>query len=168
MVHVYTGNGKGKTTAALGVALRMLGHKKRVCIIQFMKNNPEYGEIRFFDEIEGIDIFQFGTKKHVKPEQPSAEDAVEAQSAFSLANEVLEANRYHLVIVDEINIAVAWGLIDLADQKRLMEITTKSELIMTGRSAHPDIIEMADLVTEMKEIKHYYQKNVKARKGIEF
>lgn len=168
MIHIYTGDGKGKSTAAFGVAIRMLGHKKKVALIQFMKKNPDYGEIRFFEKMDGIEVFQFGTNKLIEPGQPSVEDVVEAREALSIVFRLLNENRHNLIIIDEINVAVAWGLIELSEQKKIFSVATKADIIMTGRSAHPDIIEMADLVTEMKEIKHYYKKNIKAKKGIEF
>ena len=168
MIQIYTGNGKGKTTASLGVTIRMLGYGKRVCLIQFMKKNDKYGEIQFLKDQENIDIFQFGTDKLIEPGNPSAIDLDQAQEALAKAREVLKNGKYSLVVLDEINVAVAWGLIDLGDQLKLFDIKTKAEVIMTGRNAHPQIMERADLVTEMKEIKHYYQKGEKARKGIEF
>ncbi|MBW6516526.1 MAG: cob(I)yrinic acid a,c-diamide adenosyltransferase [Candidatus Cloacimonetes bacterium] len=168
MVQIYTGDGKGKTTAALGSIARMLGYGKRVCLIQFMKKNISYGEIRFYEKIELIDIFQFGTDKLIEPGHPSVIDFDEAQAALTKAREAINSNQYNLIVLDEINVAVAWGLIDLGDQIKLLDIKTQSEIIMTGRSAHPQIIEKADLVTEMKEVKHYYPKGVKARKGFEF
>lgn len=179
MVHVYTGDGKGKTTAALGSIVRMLGYGKDVCLIQFMKKDVKYGEITFLKWLRElqlnkgkaynkVDIFQFGTDKLIEPGNPSAIDLDQAQEAIAKALSVLAKNRYSLIVLDEINVAVAWGLIDLADQLKLFDIKTQAEIIMTGRSAHPHIIERADLVTEMKEMKHYYQKGIKARKGIEY
>ncbi len=168
MVHVYTGNGKGKTTASFGVAIRMLGHGKKVCLIQFMKKNYEYGEINFFSKIDNIDVFQYGSDKLVEPGKPSRHDIQEAHDAMAKVMDVISGDRYDLVIADEINVAVAWGLLSLEEQKKVFQINDKPELIMTGRAAHPDIIEQADLVTEMKELKHYYQAGIIARKGIEF
>ncbi len=168
MIQIYTGDGKGKTTAALGMIIRMLGYGKKVCLIQFMKKNCTYGEIRFLGKNEQVDIFQYGTDKLIEPGKPAAIDLDQAQEALTKAREVIISNKYSLVVLDEINVAVAWGLIDLNDQLKLFDIKTKAEIIMTGRSAHPQIIERADLVTEMKEIKHYYQQGIKARKGFEF
>lgn len=168
MIHVYTGDGKGKTTAALGIIIRMLGYGKRVCLIQFMKKNVNYGEITFLKVIDKIDIYQFGTDKLIEPGKPSAIDLEQAQEALAKSFEAIKSNKYHLVVLDEINVAQAWGLIDLGDQLKLLECGSKAEVIMTGRAAHPQIIDRADLVTEMKEIKHYYQKGIKARKGIEY
>jgi cob(I)alamin adenosyltransferase len=168
MIQIYTGNGKGKTTAALGVALRMLGYGKKVCLIQFMKKNVKYGEILFLKESDKVDIYQFGTDKLIEPGNPSVVDLTEAQAAIAKASEVIRKDRHDLIILDEINVAQAWGLIDLSEQLQLFEIKTSAEIIMTGRSAHPQVMEKAALVTEMKEIKHYYQNGIKARKGIEF
>jgi cob(I)alamin adenosyltransferase len=168
MIHIYTGDGKGKTTASFGIAIRMLGHGKKVCLIQFMKKNYEYGEILFFSKIENIDIYQFGSDKLIEPNNPTQADIEEAHGALQQVFLALQDEKYDIIIVDEINVAVAWGLIDLEDQKRIFAIKTKAEVIMTGRYAHPEVIAMADLVTEMKEIKHYFQKNIQARKGIEY
>lgn len=168
MVHVNTGNGKGKTTAAFGTAIRMLGHGGKVCLIQFMKKNYEYGEINFFSGTDNIDVFQFGSDKLIEPGNSSEYDKNEARKAMAQVLEALQGGDYDLVIADEINVAVAWGLLSLEEQRQVFEIENKPELIMTGRNAHPDIIEQADLVTEMKEVKHYYQAGIMARKGIEF
>ncbi len=168
MIQIYTGNGKGKTTAALGAISRMLGYGKSVCLIQFMKKDTKYGEINFFKEIDNIDIYQFGTDKLIEPGKPSAIDLDQAQAALSKAYETIRKDRYQLIVLDEINVAVAWGLIDLKEQLKIFDIKTRAEIIMTGRLAHPQAIEKADLVTEMKEIKHYYQKGIKARKGYEY
>lgn len=168
MIHIYTGNGKGKTTASFGVAVRMLGHGKKVCLIQFMKKNYEYGEIHFFSKQDNIDLFQFGSDKLIEPGKPAEHDIKEASDAYKKVLEVLESNLYDLVIIDEINVAVAWGLLDVEKQKEIFGIETKSEIIMTGRYAHQEVIDKADLVTEMKEIKHYYRQNISARKGVEF
>jgi cob(I)alamin adenosyltransferase len=168
MVQVYTGNGKGKTTAALGLIVRALGRKKKACLIQFMKKNFEYGEIRFLENISNIDIFQFGTDKLVDPNNPADIDFKEASAALEKVYAVLKSDNYDLVVVDEINVAVKWGLIDPIDQIKIFDIKTKAEIVMTGRGASPELIDKADLVTEMKEVKHYYNQGVQARKGIEF
>lgn len=168
MIHVYTGNGKGKTTAALGLISRALGRNFKVCLIQFMKKNYEYGEISFFSKQDNIDIFQFGTDKLVDPNNPDKIDFDEAELGFQKSKEILQSNKYDLVIIDEINVAVAWNLLSLKKQLSLLKIKTKSEIVMTGRKAEAELIAVADLVTEMCEIKHYYQQNVSARKGIEY
>ncbi|RLD56688.1 MAG: cob(I)yrinic acid a,c-diamide adenosyltransferase [Bacteroidetes bacterium] len=168
MLHIYTGNGKGKTTAALGLIIRAIGRNKKVCLIQFMKKNFEYGEIQFLSKQRNIDIFQFGTNKLIDPANPSEIDFKEAKMAFEKAKAIITSNIYDLVVIDEINVAVSWHLLPLEKQLELMEIKTNTEIIMTGRYANDKVIAKADLVTEMKEIKHYFSKGIKARKGIEF
>ncbi len=168
MIHIYTGNGKGKTTASLGLILRALGRDKKVCLIQFMKKNYEYGEIRFLQKCEKIDIFQFGTDKLIDPDNPAEIDFKEAELAVEKAESVIKSGNYDLVVIDEINVAVSWKLIPLDKQLALMDIKTESELVMTGRYVSDEAIEKADLVTEMKEIKHYYTQNIPARIGIEY
>ena len=168
MVQVYTGNGKGKTTASLGLIIRALGRDKKVCLIQFMKKNYDYGEIRFLSKQENIDIFQFGTDKLINPEKPANIDFEEAKKAYEKSKEVILSGKYDLIVIDEINVAVSWKLLPLEKQLELMELKTDSEIVMTGRYADKRVVMKADLVTEMLEIKHYYQKGITARIGIEY
>jgi len=169
MIQIYTGNGKGKTTAALGLSIRALGRNKRVCLIQFMKNNFDYGEIRILKQLSNIEIRQFGTDKLVDPNHPEPIDFQEAENAYQAARQVLRSRKYDLVVLDEINVAVNWGLLEVEKQLLLMnENQNGKELVMTGRYAHEKVIEKADLVTEMKEIRHYFNKGFKAREGIEY
>ncbi|KQC12111.1 MAG: cob(I)yrinic acid a,c-diamide adenosyltransferase [Candidatus Cloacimonas sp. SDB] len=168
MIQVYTGNGKGKTTAALGLIIRALGSGKKVCLIQFMKKNNRLGEIRYLTRNKELDIFQFGTGKFIDPQNISSADREAAAEGIKKTFELISLKQYDLIILDEINIAVKWGLVKLADQLRLIEITGDTEIVMTGRYADERVMEKADLVTEMKEIKHYFSRGVKARKGIEF
>ncbi len=167
MIHVYTGNGKGKTTASLGLSIRALGRGKRVCLIQFMKKNWEYGEIRMLEKIDGIDVFQFGTDKLIDPNHPAPIDFEEAELAFSKAKDAIRSGSYDLIVIDEINVAVEWKLLPVEKQLELMNIPTEAELVMTGRYARQVVIDRADLVTEMREIKHYFAQGVPAREGIE-
>lgn len=168
MIQVYTGNGKGKTTAALGLIVRALGQGKKICLIQFMKKDFHYGEIKFLSSQQNLDIFQFGTDKLIDPDKPGAIDHKEASAAINKAYDVLTEERYNLVILDEINVAVKWGLIGEKEQLKIFELAGETEVIMTGRYAPDSVVEKADLVTEMKEVKHYYKKGVKARPGIEY
>jgi cob(I)alamin adenosyltransferase len=168
MIQIYTGNGKGKTTAALGLIIRALGQDKKVCLIQFMKKNFEYGEIKFLSKQEGLDIFQFGTAQLVNPESPSKIDFEEAEKAYGKCQELIASNKYDIIVIDEINVAVKWKLIPLEKQIELMEMDTDAEIIMTGRYAKNEVLHRASLVIEMKEIKHYFVLGVEARKGIEF
>lgn len=168
MIQVYTGNGKGKTTASIGLIIRSLGRDNKVCLIQFMKKNFSYGEIQFLSKQNNLDIFQFGTDKLIDPNNPEAIDFDEAKKALKKTEEVIKSDTYSLIVIDEINVAVAWKLITLEDQLNLLKLTTNAEIVMTGRYADKQLIESADLVTEMKEIKHYYEKGVNAREGVEF
>ncbi len=169
MVQVYTGNGKGKTTAALGVALRAVGHGLKVLVIQFMKGNRQYGEIDSARKLSpNLTIKPVGRDTFVSKSHPDPADVERAQEGFALAEKAMEGREYDVVILDEINMAIDYGLINLSDVLRLIDSKPASvELILTGRGAKPEIIEKADLVTEMVERKHYYSKGISARKGIE-
>ncbi len=166
-VQVYTGNGKGKSTAAFGVALRMLGSGGKVFIGQFLKFG-EYSELKGFRSIsKKIKILQFGSGKFIVGE-PDADDAERAYNGFRQCCEAVYSGEYDLVIMDEINVAMFMGLVKVEDVLEVIERKPDSvELILTGRYAPREIIDIADLVTEMVEIKHYYTKGVKARTGIE-
>ena len=165
-VQVYTGLGKGKTTAALGLALRAVGNGLKVYIGQFMKGT-EYGELKIQEYTNGsVEIEQYGTENLVH--QITEEDEKLAQEGLNTCFEKIKSEKYDLVILDEINVAVYFKLIDVKNVLKLIDQKPKNvELVLTGRYAHEDIIEKADLVTEMMEIKHYFQNGVEARKGIE-
>jgi cob(I)alamin adenosyltransferase len=169
LVQVYTGNGKGKTTAALGVALRAVGHGFKVLIIQFMKGNIKYGELESARKLHPhLTIKPMGRDTFVSKSNPDPADIERAQEGFALAKKAIENREYDIVILDEINMALDYGLIALSDLLQLIDSKPASiELILTGRNAKPEIMEKADLVTEMVERKHYYDKGIKARKGIE-
>lgn len=167
-VQVYTGNGKGKTTAALGLALRAAGAGLRVFIAQFIKKRrcSEHTIIheRFSREIT---VKQYGEGLLLK-RKPALADARTAQRGLAEIRKVMESKEYDIVILDEINVAVHYNLVSLADLLDLIEKRSKHmELIITGRYAKQEVMEKADLVTDMKEIKHYREKGVKARRGIE-
>ena len=169
MLHIYTGNGKGKTTASLGLATRFLGHNKKVCIIQFMKKNIEYGEITFFENIPSVDIIQFGTPDFVDKKNPKKIDIEEAVKGFDKAKEVILSKKYDLIILDELNVALDFDLISLEEiLPFIKEHKDDLEIVITGRYASKELIEIADLVTNMEEIKHYYQKDIFAREGTEY
>ena len=174
MIHVYTGDGKGKTTAALGLALRAFGHGFRSVIIQFMKN-PEmmgeiYGEIKAIKNIApGIEIKSFGRAGWIKKGEASDEDKKLASDAVKTARDALKDNKIKLVILDEIFLALHFDLITLHDIIKILDSKpADKELVLTGRKAPQEIIDRADLVTEMRQVKHYFQKGIQARKGIEF
>ena len=167
-IHVYTGPGKGKTTAALGLGLRASGAGLKVHMVQFMKGR-RYSEIDTIDNISNFTISQHGRDEFVSKENPDKIDIDLAQKGFKFAKEIINNGKYDMVILDEINVAVDYNLISLKEVIRLLEKKPeKLELILTGRDAHPDIIKIADLVTEMLEIKHPYQQGIIARKGIDF
>jgi len=169
LIQVYTGNGKGKTTAALGLALRAVGHGLKVLVVQFMKGNIEYGELESAKKLSPyLTIKRIGREIFVSKTNPDPIDTKLAQEGYSLAREAVESKRYDIVILDEINLAVDYGLISLSDLLHLMESKLETvELILTGRNAKPEVIEKADLVTEMVDQKHYYEKGTPAREGIE-
>ncbi len=169
MIHIYTGNGKGKTTSAIGLAIRALGHSKKVCLIQFMKKNFVYGEIQFLKNIPNIDIYQFGTVELVDINNPADIDFVEAQNGLEKAKQVLSDANYDLVILDELNVVLYFRLLKIEQVIDIIKNANKGlELVITGRYANEKLLALADLITEMKEVRHYYKKGIKARKGIEF
>ena len=166
-VQVYTGNGKGKTTASLGLSLRAAGAGLKVFIAQFLKQG-DYSEIRALERFSDlIRIEQYGLGRFVKG-QPTDEEIQAAQKGLKEVRKVMLSGEYDVIIVEEGNVAASCGLFEV--QKLLELISQKPddlELVITGRGASPEVIEQADLVTEMKEIKHYYQEGVAARVGIE-
>ena len=167
-IHVYTGPGKGKTTAALGLGLRASGAGLKVHMVQFMKGR-RYSEINTIENIANFTISQHGRDEYVSKENPDQIDIDLAQKGFKYAKEIINNGKYDMIILDEINVAVDYNLIALKEVIKLLEgKPEKLELILTGRDAHPDIIKIADLVTEMLEIKHPYQQGITARKGIDF
>jgi len=166
-VQVYTGNGKGKTTAALGLALRAVGAGLKVFIGQFIKLG-EYSEIkalkRFSDQIQ---VEQFGLGRFLKG-RPSPKNIAAAQKGLARIREVMASGRYHLIILEEANVAAKLGLITVQDILDIIEAKPDDvELVITGRHASRRIIDAADLVTEMRSVKHYFDKGVRARLGIE-
>jgi cob(I)alamin adenosyltransferase len=169
LIHVYTGHGKGKTTAALGQAMRAAGQGLRVYIIQFMKGWPHYGELESVRRHPNVTIRQFGRPDYVSKEHPEPVDIRMAEEALGHGREIVMSGDYDLVVLDEINVALEWHLIRLEDVLSLLDQKPeKVELILTGRYAHPEVVGRADLVTEMKEIKHPYHKGIISRRGIEY
>lgn len=169
LVQVYTGNGKGKTTASLGLCFRAAGHGLRIYVLQFMKGSTVYGELEAARKFAPFfHIEQVGRDTFVSRENPDQVDVAMAQAGFDKARELVLSGQYDLIVLDEINCAVDYGLISLNELKDLIRSKpAHTELVLTGRGVHPEIIEMADLVTEMREIKHYYNAGQPARVGIE-
>ncbi len=167
-VQVYTGDGKGKTTASLGLALRAVGRGLKVCMFQFIKGGGRYGEHLAAEKLAPLlTIIQSGRPGWVNTKDIT-EDRRVAQEAFARAGELLTSGEFDIFICDEINGAVAFGLIDVEQVLELISSKpAQTELVLTGRNAHERVIEAADLVTEMREIKHYYTAGVPARTGIE-
>jgi len=167
MIHVYTGNGKGKTTAALGLAIRAAGAGLKVYIAQFAKGR-NYCELRSLKKFPNIRCEQFGTACFIR-KKPGKKDIALAKDGIKKLEKILKSDTYRLVIMDEANIALHLGLITLSQLKQLCKVALKNkEIVITGRYAAPEIIRLADLVSEVKEIKHYYRRGIKARRGIEF
>lgn len=167
-IHVYTGHGKGKTTAALGLGLRAVGAGFKVHMVQFMKGR-RYSEIDGIEQLSNFSISQHGRDEFVSKENPEQIDIDMAQEGFDFAKKIIKDSKFDIIILDELNVAVDFKLIDLKDVLNLIEDKPEPlELILTGRYAHSDIIKKADLVTEMLEIKHPYQKGILSRKGIDF
>lgn len=165
-VQVYTGNGKGKTTAALGLAVRAACAGKNVFIGQFLKG-MEYSELKLPEYFDNITMKQYGTEYFITKD-PNEIDTAKANIGFENVVEIIKSAKYDVVILDEINIAMMMKLVDVNELIKVLSNRKESmEVIITGRGAPDEIIEYADLVTEMKEIKHYYNKGVQARVGIE-
>ncbi|HJV64914.1 MAG TPA: cob(I)yrinic acid a,c-diamide adenosyltransferase [Geomonas sp.] len=169
LIQVYTGNGKGKTTASLGLALRAVGRELKVCMIQFMKGGGPYGEQMAAERLAPLlTIVQTGRRGWVNKDNPHQDDKKLAAEALELARQAVTGGLYDLVIMDEINGAVSMGLVPVEGVLELMRDKPHNvELVLTGRNADQRVIEAADLVTEMREVKHYYKAGVPARVGIE-
>lgn len=169
LVMVNTGPGKGKTTAALGVALRAIGHHHTVKMIQFMKGDPFYGEILIRERLPELEIEQYGLDRFVDPKNPEPEQVERAHEGFRVASEAIMSGEYHVVILDEVNVAMSFGLVDTSAVVDLLrKKPAHVEVILTGRDAPQAIVDAADYVNVVTDVKHPYQKNIPARVGIEF
>jgi len=167
LIQVYTGDGKGKTTAALGLALRAAGAGLKIYIGQFVKGK-HYSELNALKKIKNIKLEQFGRTCFVR-KTPSKEDVESAKNGLEKIKKIIAQKIYDVVILDEVNIALKFKLLELKDIVSLIKKTPeKMELVLTGRNAPNAILKIADLVSEIKEKKHYYKKGIKARRGIEF
>jgi len=169
LIQVYTGDGKGKTSAAFGLALRAIGRGLKVYVIQFIKGGFDYGELYVVERLPNFRLKAFGRGKFVTEMPPTQEDVKLAREAFELAREVVSSGEYDVVVLDEVNVALNLRLIRVDEMVSLVKGKPRHvELILTGRYAPPEIVEVADLVTEMREVKHPYNKGLKPRKGIEY
>jgi cob(I)alamin adenosyltransferase len=172
LVIVYTGNGKGKTTASLGVALRAIGHGLRVCMVQFIKGEWHYGELNSIKKLEPdfeLIVAGKGFIGIIDDDHDFEEHVKAARTALDIVEQKISLDTFDIIILDEINYAVHLGVLQLADVMKIIENRPKHlSLILTGNHACEEIISLADLVTEMKEIKHPYKKGIKAKRGIDF
>jgi len=169
LVQVFTGHGKGKTSTALGAVLRAVGHGLRTFIVFFMKGDYPYGEYRSLSQLPNVGVASFGFRRLTDRENIKPEEIEQARQALATARQAVMSGNYDLVVLDEVNIAIAWKLIELEELVKLINDKPPGvELILTGRHADDRIIELADLVTEMVKIKHPYDKGIRARKGIEY
>ena len=173
LVLVHTGDGKGKTTAALGLAMRAWGDGLRVLILQFIKGGQTYGELNTIQTLAEVDgricVEQCGLGFTQRGTRTEPEHQEAAARAVGKAREAIQSEAWDLIILDEINYAVKFGLIEESEVLGLLDLRpSELHLVLTGRDARPAVLERADLVTEMKMVKHPYQKGIQAQKGIEF
>lgn len=169
MIHVYTGDGEGKTTTALGLAFRCAGHGERIVFLQFMKGRKNIGEYRTAKKLDNIDIKQFGRKEFMKLSSPEKEDYELAEKGLSYAKKVISNHPPFLLVLDEINLAVSIGLLEEKEVLDLLDnVPEKVHVVLTGSNAPESFIKKADLATDMKKIKHPFDKGIKNRKGIDY
>jgi cob(I)alamin adenosyltransferase len=169
LVQVFTGNGKGKTTAAVGAIVRAAGHGLKVFLVSFMKGNYAYGEYKALSQLPNVEIAQFGLRKFTDPADIKSEEKEQAEAALAAARKAVISGNYDLVVLDEVNVAVCYNLIALDEVIKLIkDKSPRVELILTGRYAANKLLEIADLVTEMVKVKHPFDAGIKARKGIEY
>ena len=172
LVIVYTGNGKGKTTAALGLCIRAVGYDEKVCIIQFIKGSWKYGELDGIKRLApNVELYQkgLGFVGIIDDKLDRSEHVRAANEALAFAKEKVQSGKYDIVILDEVNVAVNLNLIKIEDVLALIDAKPELlDIVLTGRNARQELIDRADLVTEMREIKHPFQKGIMAQKGIDF
>jgi cob(I)alamin adenosyltransferase len=169
LVQVITGGGKGKTTAAFGLGLRAVGHGLRVHALQFMKGDTRYGEFQSVGYLPGFTVERFGTGGLIDMHNPSEADKTEARRGLGRARETMLSGDYDVIILDEVNVAVSWKLVQLDDVLALIHDKPPNvELVLTGRYADPKLIEAADYVTQLGQVKHPYEKGILARQGIDY
>lgn len=168
MIIVFTGDGKGKTSAALGVAMRSSGWGNRVAIVQFIKGNKEIGEWQAIQKIDNIEIFQFldDTKLYISLPEEKHKNTI--TNILDKIKEISESKQFKLIILDEVNNAIKHGLVRANEIIKILKSYPEIDFILTGRDASAEIIRLADLVTEMKKIKHPFDSKIPAQKGIDY
>lgn len=173
-IQIYTGNGKGKTTASLGLAMRALGRNWKVLLIMFTKGGDNYGELISFRNLSpeiknNLTIEQAGLNRIVYCHNKCEEDEIEIKKGWELAKKAIKNNEYQLIILDEVNIAIDLKILDVEEVLEVLSAKPdEMEIVLTGRNAHPKIVEIAHLVSKIEPVKHYWDKGIVARKGIEF
>jgi len=169
LVQIFTGDGKGKTSAAIGTVVRALGHGLKVYIALFMKGDYLYGERKILSGLPGVTLESFGSEEFIDPENIKPEEIEQARKALAAAREAMLGGEYDLVVLDEVNLAVAFNLLGVDVVLGLIEAKPEAvELILTGRRADKELVRVADLVTECLKIKHPYDSGVEGREGFEY
>jgi len=173
-IQVYTGDGKGKTTASLGLAMRALGRSWKVLIIMFTKGGNDYGELNSFRQLsdkisDNLTIVQAGLDRIIYKNNKNDDDTKEIKKGWELAKKAIQNNEYQLIIMDEANIAIDLKILDVNEVVEVLKNKPEEmEVVLTGRNAHPKIVEIAHLVSKIEPVKHYWDTGVAARKGIEY
>ena len=173
-IQVYTGDGKGKTTASLGLAMRALGRDWKVLIVMFTKGGNDYGELNSFRQLsekiaDNLTIVQAGLDRVIYKSNECEKDHKKIKKGWNLVKKAVKNDEYQLIIMDEANIAIDMGILDVDEVVKVLKSKSdQMEIVLTGRNAHPKIIEIAHLVSRIEPVKHYWDKGVHARKGIEY
>lgn len=173
-IQVYTGDGKGKTTASLGLAMRALGRCWKVLIIMFTKGGDDYGELNSFRELssnisDNLKIVQAGLDRVIYKDNQTEADTNAIKEGWDLAKKAIQNDEYQLIILDEANIAIDLGILDVNEVVEVLKNKPEEmEIVLTGRNANPKIIEIAHLVSKIEPVKHYWDTGISARKGIEY
>lgn len=173
-IQVYTGDGKGKTTASLGLAMRALGRKWKVLIVMFTKGGNDYGELNSFRQLSpdisnNLKIIQAGLDRVIYMNNKSKEDYTEIKKGWEYAKKAIKNEEFQLIILDEANIAIDMGILDVDEVVEVLKNKPdEEEIVLTGRNAHPKIVEIAHLVSKIEPVKHYWDTGIAARKGIEY
>ncbi len=173
-IQVYTGDGKGKTTASLGLAMRALGRDWKVLIVMFTKGGNDYGELNSFRQLsekiaDNLTIVQAGLDRVIYKSNECEQDHKKIKKGWNLVKKAVRNDEYQLIIMDEANIAIDMGILDVDEVVKVLKSKPdQMEIVLTGRNAHPKIVEIAHLVSRIEPVKHYWDKGVHARKGIEY